>query len=85
LKHAILSEPIQFPDEPQVSSEAIQVIKGLLARDVPKRLGVGEEGFQKLKAQPWFKSINWDLLEKKQVDPPFTPDVCDHAKSMARY
>ncbi|KAI8331733.1 kinase-like domain-containing protein [Chlamydoabsidia padenii] len=74
LKHAILSEPIQFPDEPQVSPEAIQVIKGLLSRDVSKRLGVGEEGFQKLKAQPWFKSIQWDLLEKKQVDPPFTPD-----------
>ncbi|ORZ14218.1 kinase-like domain-containing protein [Absidia repens] len=74
LKQAIMSETIQFPSDAQVSPEAIQVVKGLLTRDVSKRLGVGEEGFKKLKAQPWFKSIKWDLLEKKQVDPPFTPD-----------
>ncbi|KAI8093540.1 putative camp-dependent protein kinase [Halteromyces radiatus] len=74
LKQAILNEQLEFPDDPPVSPEAIQVIKGLLTRDVSQRLGVGDQGFQDLKSHPWFKTIQWQRLEAKQVEPPFIPD-----------
>jgi serine/threonine protein kinase len=30
---------------------------------------------QKIKAHPFFKTVNWEQLEKKQVPAPFVPDV----------
>lgn len=33
-----------------------------------------------IKTHPFFKTINWTLLEKRQVEPPFKPKVvCDPA------
>ncbi|CEP18525.1 hypothetical protein [Parasitella parasitica] len=74
LQRAILSDPIEFPKEPQVSNEAIDFIMGLLNRDVSQRLGVGEAGFDRLKKHPWMKEICWDILASKAVGAPFTPD-----------
>lgn len=46
----------------------------LLERDPTKRLGVTGN----IKLHPFFKTINWTLLEKRQVEPPFKPKVvCD--------
>ena len=28
-----------------------------------------------LKSHPWFASINWDVLQDKDAQPPFVPDV----------
>ncbi|EPQ10211.1 Protein kinase C delta type [Myotis brandtii] len=43
----------------------------LLERDPAKRLGVTGN----IKTHPFFKTINWTLLEKRQVEPPFKPKV----------
>lgn len=43
----------------------------LLERDVSKRLGVTGN----IKIHPFFKTINWVLLEKRAVEPPFKPKV----------
>lgn len=46
----------------------------LLERDTSKRLGVSGN----IKIHPFFKTINWTLLEKRAVEPPFKPKVvCD--------
>lgn len=50
-------------------------IKCLLTRDVKSRIGVGPQGFQRLKTHPWFYGIPWDKLESKEAEPPFAPDV----------
>lgn len=48
----------------------------LLERDPTKRLGVTGN----IKIHPFFKTINWTLLEKRLVEPPFRPRVvCDPA------
>ncbi|ORX54133.1 kinase-like protein [Hesseltinella vesiculosa] len=74
LKQAILSDPVDFPDEPNVSPEAISAIKSLLARDINDRLGYEDQGFQRLKVHPWFKSIRWQEMGTKKIMPPFIPD-----------
>lgn len=43
----------------------------LLERDTSKRLGVSGN----IKIHPFFKTINWTLLEKRAVEPPFKPKV----------
>lgn len=43
----------------------------LLERDTTKRLGVTGN----IKIHPFFKTINWALLEKRAVEPPFKPRV----------
>lgn len=46
----------------------------LLERDTGKRLGVTGN----IRTHPFFKTINWTLLEKRAVEPPFKPKVvCD--------
>jgi serine/threonine kinase 32 len=48
----------------------------LLQRDVNKRLGYkGTGGIEGLKAHPWFRGYDWDLIEAKDATPPFEPDV----------
>jgi serine/threonine kinase 32 len=54
----------------------MQVLRGLLERDTSKRSGCkpNGEGFQELRRHPWFKPIDWDALETKELPPPFVPD-----------
>jgi len=46
-----------------------------LIRDVDKRLGSGATGSENVKKHPFFKSIDWEKLERKEMEPPFKPKV----------
>ncbi|KAI9472876.1 kinase-like domain-containing protein [Zychaea mexicana] len=74
LQHAIMHEPLCFPENSHVSSDAIDFVKGLLTRDINRRLGVKDKGFSQLVSHPWLRNIQWELLESKQACPPFIPD-----------
>ncbi|KAI9470559.1 MAG: kinase-like domain-containing protein [Benjaminiella poitrasii] len=74
LQHAILHENLTFPDNHKISPHAIDFIKCLLTRDATNRIGVGQQGFQRLAAHPWFYDIPWEKLETKEASPPFIPD-----------
>lgn len=43
----------------------------LFERDPAKRLGVTGN----IREHPFFKTINWTVLEKREVEPPFKPKV----------
>ena len=79
LTTSIAKDPIHFPERaPQVcSKEGIQAVSELLDRDRKKRLGcrTDEDRMASIRAHPWFKAINWELLEDKDAQPPFVPDV----------
>lgn len=42
-----------------------------------RRLGykLGGGGLQDIKAHPWFAGVDWDGIYRKEVAPPFEPDV----------
>ncbi|PNY09338.1 serine/threonine-protein kinase CBK1-like protein, partial [Trifolium pratense] len=50
---------LKFPEEPKISAEAKDLICRLLC-DVDTRLGT--RGVDEIKAHPWFKCIQWDML-----------------------
>ena len=74
----IMSEKVKMPSG--ASAEVCKLLKGLLNRNVQARLGTAKStmfetgGVAGLKAQPFFSHKgeirDWDLLEKKQVQPP---------------
>jgi len=47
----------------------------LLDKSHSNRLGTTGRGFEDVKAHNFFKSINWNHLEKGIVEPPFRPNV----------
>lgn len=72
LTEAIIHHQISFPDNVYeiVSKECVDVITGLLDKSPFHRLGCNTDGFEKFKMHPWFRGLDWDLLEKKQLTPP---------------
>jgi serine/threonine protein kinase len=52
--------PVFYPKD--MSDEVQELLKGLLERDVEKRLGAGPAGIAEIKAHPWFALIDWDDL-----------------------
>ncbi|XP_078094895.1 protein kinase C zeta type isoform X2 [Mustelus asterias] len=76
LFQVILEKPIRIPRS--LSVKAASVLKGFLNKDPKERLGChSQTGFTDIQAHTFFRSIDWDLLEKKQVTPPFKPQITD--------
>jgi len=67
----ILNGELRFPS--YVSPEAQALLEGLLTRDVDKRLG--SRASEDVKRHPFFKEIDFDKMEKKQLEAPYKPKV----------
>lgn len=55
------------------SLEAIDFVNRMIARKPHKRLGFN--GISEVMNHPWFKGFRWDKLKRKELEPPFTPNV----------
>nr|XP_020476458.1 protein kinase C zeta type isoform X3 [Monopterus albus] len=76
LFQVILEKPIRIPRS--LSVKAASVLKGFLNKDPKERLGCQvQTGFTDIKSHTFFRSIEWDQLEKKEVTPPFKPQISD--------
>ncbi|KAM8930357.1 protein kinase C delta type isoform 2-T2 [Pelodytes ibericus] len=54
-----------------ITKESKDILEKLFERDPLKRLGI----IGNIRIHPFFKTINWTALEKKEVEPPFRPKV----------
>ncbi|XP_076012709.1 protein kinase C delta type-like [Genypterus blacodes] len=54
-----------------ITKESKDLLEKLFERDPSRRLGV----VGNIRAHSFFKTINWEALEKREVDPPFKPKV----------
>lgn len=51
-------------------------IRGLLNRSIKDRIGCSPNALQKqLMPHPYFKGIDWSLVEQKKLNPPYKPPV----------
>ncbi|KAM9974995.1 hypothetical protein ACTFIW_008468 [Dictyostelium discoideum] len=67
----ILNGELKIPT--YISPEAKSLLEGLLTREVDKRLGT--KGGGEVKQHPWFKNIDWEKLDRKEVEVHFKPKV----------
>jgi RAC serine/threonine-protein kinase len=61
----ILMEEVKFPRN--LSSDARELLGGLLIKDPARRLGGGPDDARQIMAHPFFSCINWRDLEQKKV------------------
>lgn len=71
----ILRDKLKFPDS--VPIRARSFLEGLLARDPAIRLGGNVRDADAVKEHPFFSSIDWVALDKKELPAPFNPGVID--------
>lgn len=73
LFQVILEKTIRIPRS--LSVKAASVLKGFLNKNPAERLGctTRDAAFMDIMNHPFFKQIDWELLEQKQVTPPFKP------------
>nr|XP_002124937.1 ribosomal protein S6 kinase beta-2 [Ciona intestinalis] len=60
---------------PYLTVDAKDILKKLLKRHAPSRLGACINDDLAVRAHPFFKHINWEDLLSKKVDPPFKPPL----------
>jgi len=70
---SICNEQAYFPRF--LSKEAKQILLLLLEKNPAKRLGVSESVHGDVRTQPFFKPIDFNRLERRQVIPPYKPKL----------
>jgi len=65
----IMNDKLVFP--PHVSGDARGLLTSLLERSPERRL----QDAKTIKAHPYFKGLDWDAIVRKEVEPPFVPNV----------
>uniref|UniRef100_A0A8C9U964 Protein kinase C iota type n=1 Tax=Scleropages formosus TaxID=113540 RepID=A0A8C9U964_SCLFO len=74
LFQVILEKQIRIPRS--LSVKAASVLKGFLSKDPKERLGCHPQtGFADIMGHPFFRNVDWELMEQKQVVPPFKPNI----------
>ncbi|XP_072822297.1 ribosomal protein S6 kinase alpha-2 isoform X3 [Vicugna pacos] len=58
-----------------LSTEAQSLLRALFKRNPCNRLGAGIDGVEEIKRHPFFITIDWNKLYRKEIKPPFKPAV----------
>ncbi|ORZ19717.1 kinase-like domain-containing protein [Absidia repens] len=80
LYEKILDCRIDWPDgfDPVI----MDLLLGLLTPNVAQRYrGTNNDGYRDIKQHPWFASIDFDLVFRRQVMPPYIPSVMNDGDS----
>ncbi|KAG7549376.1 Protein kinase domain [Arabidopsis thaliana x Arabidopsis arenosa] len=71
----VVLQSLKFPDNPNVSFQAKDLIRGLLVKEPENRLGT-EKGAAEIKRHAFFEGLNWALI--RCAIPPELPDFYDY-------
>lgn len=71
IEKAPLKVPNYFSEDlKSLIKEVGTVLQQLLRRNPTKRLGSGPTGAQEIKKHPWFSDLDWEVVQKRGLQPP---------------
>ncbi|XP_015231389.1 PREDICTED: protein kinase C epsilon type [Cyprinodon variegatus] len=75
LFESILHDDVLYPV--WLSKEAVSILRAFMTKNPAKRLGcmVSQGCEEAIKTHPFFREIDWVLLEQRKVKPPFKPRI----------
>ncbi|XP_022924966.1 serine/threonine-protein kinase RHS3-like isoform X1 [Cucurbita moschata] len=73
----VVGQPLRFPETPQVSLQARDLIRGLLVKEPQKRIAY-RRGATEIKQHPFFDGVNWALV--RSAMPPHVPEPVDFSQ-----
>ncbi|XP_036378637.1 ribosomal protein S6 kinase alpha-3-like isoform X2 [Megalops cyprinoides] len=56
-----------------LSPEAQSLLRNLFKRNPANRLGAGPDGVEEIKRHPFYSTIDWNKLFRREIHPPFKP------------
>ncbi|ETO18430.1 hypothetical protein RFI_18831 [Reticulomyxa filosa] len=71
----IQSSPLMFPSNIFLTLPCKAIISEFLERNPKKRLGCGKDDVKEIMRHPFYQDLDWDLLYKKELEPPYNPQV----------
>eukprot|EP00037_Helgoeca_nana_P032154 m.412471 g.412471 ORF g.412471 m.412471 type:complete len:770 (-) comp28856_c0_seq1:175-2484(-) len=79
LFNQILTSKVMFPAK--LAPAAKDFVNALLDRNPSTRLGCGPNGKETIKKHPFFASLDWGKMARKEITPPYKPDVKNPKKA----
>ncbi|XP_026554427.1 protein kinase C eta type [Pseudonaja textilis] len=74
LFEAILNDEIAYPT--WLQEDAVAILKAFMTKNPKMRLGSSALGGEKaILLHPYFQELDWDLLNQRQIEPPFRPRI----------
>ncbi|KAH6777181.1 AGC kinase 1.7 [Perilla frutescens var. hirtella] len=77
----VVGQPLKFPENPQTSATAKDLIKGLLVKEPQKRIAY-KRGATEIKQHPFFEGVNWALV--RSGAPPYLPEPVDFGQFVTK-
>ncbi|PRQ30287.1 putative protein kinase AGC-RSK-2 family [Rosa chinensis] len=77
----VVGQPLKFPETPQVSPVARNLIRGLLIKEPNKRIAY-KRGATEIKQHPFFEGVNWALV--RCAMPPHVPEPVDFSQYVSK-
>lgn len=69
----IMQAIVRYPNS--LSDRAKLLLAGLLTKDPETRLGGSPSDYREIQNTQFFKGLNWEALYKREVEPPFKPQL----------
>ena len=70
---------VDWAEGTTISETTQQFVDSLVITDPPRRLGGGPKGIKEIKEHEFFKSLDWELAEKRELNPPYIPALTNLA------
>ena len=72
----IVNKTLAFPQKIPLHEDTIDLITKMLDKNIETRIGA-KKGMSEILSHPYFATVNFKDLLRKQIKPPYKPEIVD--------